>query len=77
VLSQLVADGLGFGLVPDVTITSQKSIALQIHKVPWFSYDYQIYANELRGQPRSAAKVAVSSLVMEVARKAMAGLSKR
>jgi DNA-binding transcriptional LysR family regulator len=77
VLSQLVVDGLGFGLVPDITLTSQKSAALQIHKVPWFSYDYQIYANELRGQPKSAAKLAVSSLVMEVARKSMAGLPKR
>jgi DNA-binding transcriptional LysR family regulator len=77
VLSQLVADGLGFGLVPDITITPQKAQALQIHKLPWFSYGYQIYANELRSQPRSAVRAAVTGLVTEVARKAMAGLPKR
>ncbi|MFZ3229429.1 MAG: LysR family transcriptional regulator [Pseudobdellovibrio sp.] len=45
-ITRLVANGLGVGLVPEISIPSEIKNQLKIIKTDWFNYEYNIYLNQ-------------------------------
>lgn len=48
VICQLVREGLGVGLVPDVTVQSWKKEPFRILRPSWFESGYEVYAHHLK-----------------------------
>jgi LysR family transcriptional regulator, carnitine catabolism transcriptional activator len=66
-IAHLVAEGLGFGLVPDIAITADRR--KKIKKVPtsWFECSYQIYLNQAKTISKNRDVIlAVSELLKKV-----------
>lgn len=55
VIGQLVQEGLGIGLVPDVTVKGRQKESFRILRPTWFDCDYEIYVHYLRR--RSAHRI--------------------
>ncbi|MGZ3772600.1 MAG: LysR family transcriptional regulator [Pseudobdellovibrionaceae bacterium] len=48
VISELVQEGLGVGLVPDLTIKSWNKESFRVLRPSWFDCEYEVYAHSLK-----------------------------
>jgi LysR family hydrogen peroxide-inducible transcriptional activator len=61
VITQLVAEGVGVGLVPDISITAERRTQIKKVLTPWFKSSYEVYLSETKN-PRN---IVVRSVVAE------------
>lgn len=62
-ITHLVADGLGIGLVPDIAIRSDQNKAIVAIKTDWLDCPYQIYLNQSKKSLNSIATKAVVEIM--------------
>lgn len=55
IIGQLVQEGLGIGLLPDISITTWKKDSYKILRAPWFESPYEIYVHSTK--PKSNNQV--------------------
>ena len=65
-IAQLVEEGHGCGLVPDICITSARRMFIKKISAPWFNCSYDIYLNESKSIQKRAARGALSDLICEI-----------
>jgi DNA-binding transcriptional LysR family regulator len=62
-ITQLVADGLGIGLVPDIAVSSDKKKDVTAVKTDWLNCPYQIYLNQSKAALNSVAARTVAEII--------------
>jgi DNA-binding transcriptional LysR family regulator len=66
VISQLISDNLGIGLVPDISVTPDRRMKIKKLKADWFNCPYEIYLNEESRSKKSAAREVVIGHIREL-----------
>jgi len=62
-ITQLVSDGLGVGLIPDIALTSDRQISLVPLKTDWFHSPYEIYLHQSKSALSTVACRALAKII--------------
>ncbi|MGZ5280449.1 MAG: LysR family transcriptional regulator [Pseudobdellovibrionaceae bacterium] len=62
-ITQLVADGLGVGLIPDIALTSDRQKSLTPIKTDWFQSPYEIYLHQSKSALSTVACRALTKII--------------
>jgi DNA-binding transcriptional LysR family regulator len=69
VIAQLVHEGLGIGLVPDLALRSSQGLSIKRLKCDWFECPFEIYLNDnFRGSRKSLKKEVAQEIIAEIKR---------
>jgi len=66
VISELVAQNQGVGLVPDISLSSERTSSIRRVSAPWFQCGYQIYLNQRRRQKQGLIQSVVSDVIKDL-----------
>lgn len=65
-ITHLVANGMGIGLVPDIAIAAQDKNKIVSVKTDWFQYPYEIYLNQSKETQANAACRSLAGIIEEI-----------
>lgn len=68
-ITQLVANGLGVGLVPDISLQTDKKQSVIEIKLPWLNCPYEVYLNQSKTAINSLAARTVAEVIETKIRK--------